>query len=182
MGRNALAALAVVLSALVLVAAGCGGDDEETSSAAAWAEDFCTSVTEWQDEIERIGDELLESPSTEALEDASQEASDVTDAFIEEVRELGGPETESGEEVEDSVEELADIVDEEKAEIEAAVEDAEGLTGAAGAVSEIGASISTMATALQTTLQAIEDGDASGELEAAFDETPACDELTNDTE
>ena len=183
MGRHALGAVAVVLAALALVAAGCGGDDEETSSAAAWAEDFCTSVTEWQDEIERIGDDLLASPSTEALEDASQEASDATDAFIEEVRELGGPETESGQEVEDSVEELTDIVDEEKAEIEAAVEDAEDLTGAAGAVSEIGNSISTMATALQTTLQAIEAGDASGELETALDETPACDELTgNDTE
>ena len=35
-----------------------------------------------------------------------------------------------------------------------------------------------MATALQTTLQSIEDGDASGELETAIEETPACDELT----
>ena len=39
-----------------------------------------------------------------------------------------------------------------------------------------------MATALQTTIRAIEDGDASGELETAPEETPACDELTNDTD
>jgi len=39
-----------------------------------------------------------------------------------------------------------------------------------------------MATALQATLQAVEDADASGELETAFDEAPACDELGNDTD
>jgi hypothetical protein len=182
MGRHALAALAVVLAALALVAAGCGGDDEETSSAATWAEDFCTSVTDWQDELEQIGEDLAASPSVDALEDASQAASDATDAFVEEVRELGGPETESGQAVEDSLEELADIVDEEKAEIEEAVDDADGLTGAAGAVAAIGTSISTMATALQTTLQAVEDSDASGELETALDETPACDELSSDSD
>jgi methyl-accepting chemotaxis protein len=181
MRRHVFAALVMVIAALALVAAGCGSDDEEsTSSTAAWAEDFCTSVTQWQDEIEQIGDDLRESPSTDALQDAADEASDATDAFIEEVRGLGGPETESGQEVEDSVDQLADVVDEEKAKIEEAVDDAEGVTGAFGAASEIAASISTMATALQTTIQTIEDGDASGELETALEETPACDELTDD--
>ncbi len=180
MGRLALAAVAVVLGSLALVAAGCGSDDgEETSTTAAWAEDFCTSVTDWQDELDQIGDDLLASPSTEALEDAAQAASDATDAFIEDVRELGGPETESGQEIEDSLEQLADSVDEEKAEIEEAIDDAEGLTGAAGAVAAIGTSLSTMATALQTTFQAIEDSDASGELETAIDDTPACDEIAD---
>jgi methyl-accepting chemotaxis protein len=178
MGRHALVALALVVAAFALVAAGCGDDDEETSATAAWAEDFCTKVTQWQDEIEQIGDDLLDSPSAEAFEDASQEASDTTDAFIEDIRELGGPETESGQQVEDSVNELADVVEEEKAKIEEAADDAEGATGALGAVSEIGTSISAMATALQSTLQAIEDGDASGELETAIEDTPACDELT----
>jgi methyl-accepting chemotaxis protein len=182
MGRHALAAFAIVLAALALVAAGCGDDEEETSSAAAWAEDFCTTVTDWQDELDRIADGLSASSSTEDLEDAANEASDATDAFVEELRDLGGPDTESGEAVEDSLDELSDTVDAEKAELEEAVDDAEGLTGAAGAIAEIGSSVAAIATALETTLQAIEDGDASGELETALEETPACDELTNDTD
>jgi hypothetical protein len=181
MGRYLLA-LVVVLVALV--AAGCGSDDDEsdTSTTAAWAEDFCTSVTDWDNELEQIADELVESPSREGLEDAAQQAEDATDSFIQEVRDLGGPETESGQAVDDSLEQLADTVDEQKAAIEEAVDEADGLTGAAGAVSAIGTSISTMATALQTALQAIEDEDASGELKTAFEDTPACDELTNGDE
>jgi hypothetical protein len=180
MGRYVVVLVVVLLA---LVAAGCGGDDEpETSSTAAWAEDFCTSVTEWRDEIDRIIDGLSVSSTRDDLEEAGNEASDATDAFVEEVRDLGGPETESGQAVEDSLETLSDTVDEEKAEIEEAIDDAEGFTGAAGAIAEIGQSVSAMATALQTALQAIEDEDASGEIEAAFDETSACDELRNDTD
>ena len=66
MGRHALVALALVVAAFALVAAGCGDDDEETSSTAAWAEDFCAKVTEWQDEIEQIGDDLLSLQSRAA--------------------------------------------------------------------------------------------------------------------
>jgi methyl-accepting chemotaxis protein len=183
MGRHALAAFAVVLAALVLVAAGCGDDDgEETTSAATWAEDFCTTVQDWRDEIDRIVDGLSVSSSSDDLEEAGNEAADATDAFVEELRDLGGPETESSQAVEDSIEELSDTVDAEKAEIEEAVDDAEGLTGATGALAEIGRSVAAMATALQTALRTVEDADASGELETAFDESPACDELTNETE
>jgi methyl-accepting chemotaxis protein len=178
MGRHALAALAVVVAALALVAAGCGDDGEETSSTAAdWAEDFCTTVGDWRDEIDRIVDGLSVSSSSDDLEDAGNEASDATEAFVEELRDLGGPETESGQAVEDSIQELSDTVDEEKAEIEEAVDEAEGLTGATGALAAIGSSVAAMATALQTALQTVEDADATGELETAFDETPACDEL-----
>jgi hypothetical protein len=180
MGR--LAALALAVFAFALLAAGCGDDEEATSSATAWAEDFCTTVTDWQDELDGIADGLSASSSVEDFEDAANEASDATDTFVEELRDLGGPETESGQAVEDSLEELSDTVDAEKTELEEAVDDAEGFTGAAGVISEIGSSVAAMATALQTTLQAIEDGDASGELETALEETPACDELTNDTE
>lgn len=180
MGRHGLVALALVVVSVALVAAGCGGDDgDEASTTAAWAEDFCTAVSSWTDELEQIGDNLTGTASVEELEDAANEASDATDAFVEEVRDLGAPETQSGDEIESSLETFADSVEAERTEIEEAVDDADGLIGAAGAVAAIGNSLAAMATAFQTTIESFESEDVGGELEAAFEETPACDEISN---
>ncbi len=182
MGRIAIFGIALVVAAFALVAAGCGGsDDEETSSAATWAQDFCGAVTTWTDDLQQIQDDVTASPSVDALEDAAQEASDATDAFLDEIRGLGSPETESGDEIETSVEALTEAVDNEKAEIELAIDDADGIAGAAGAISAIGSSVAAMAAALQSTVQTIEDADAGGELRTAFEETPACDDLTSES-
>jgi DNA-binding CsgD family transcriptional regulator len=89
-------ALVAVMAALALVAAGCGGDDEAAASADEWAEELCTSVNEWMDELERIGDDLGEaSLSRDSLRDAAEEADTATDDFVQRLRDLGTPETES---------------------------------------------------------------------------------------
>ena len=51
----------------------------------------------------------------------------MTEDFLEELRDLGGPDTPSGDAVEQEVEELSDIVDAEREDIRQAVEDASGL-------------------------------------------------------
>ena len=104
-----------------------------------WADGFCTAVTSWTDELRRIGDDLRDpsSLSIDALKQAAGDVNAATDAFVEDVRALGAPETKSGREVQDSLENLADTVDAEKAEIEEAIEDASGVTGAAAAVTAI---------------------------------------------
>lgn len=177
-------ALALLVLSLGLVAAGCGGDDEPTSgeaSASEWAEDFCTVVNEWTDELERVGDELgdVTSLSADSIEAAADDVNAATDQFVEDVRGLGSPDTVSGQEIEDSLQELADTVEAEKDEVEEAVGDASGLTEVAGAVAAIGTSLTAMATSFQTTLQAFEDADVDGELETALEESDACDELVS---
>lgn len=179
MRRQLTVGLVLLVAALALVGASCGGDDEpEASSATEWADEFCTAVTVWTGELENIGNTLASSLSTDALEAAAADVSSATDAFVEDVRGLGAPDTESGQEIEDSVEALADSAEAEKAKIEEAVEDASGLTGAAAAAAVFGTSLSTMATAFETTLEAFEDADVDGELEAAFEEAPACEAVT----
>jgi hypothetical protein len=168
-------ALVLVVAALSLVAASCGGDDEEISSTTAWAEEFCATTRAWGDELERIGEDLdLSSISSDGLEQAGEEARDATDTYIEAIRDLGGPETESGDEIEVSVEELADEVEAERNEIEDAVDDASGLGGAVTAARDIASSVAAMFTALERTLEAIDEADVDGELETAFDEAESC--------
>jgi len=174
-------ALVLVVAALSLVATGCGGDDAETTSADEWAESFCSTVQGWTDELERIGEDLsdVSSLTTESLQDASDSADSATEQFVEDLRDLGAPDTESGDAVEEELERLADTVDAEREEIRTAVDDADGLGGIADAIGAIGASVGQMGTALQETLQAIEDADVQGELETALENAESCDTLTS---
>jgi hypothetical protein len=175
-----LVSLAAVIASLALVAAGCGGDDEEEAgSTDEWAQELCTVAQDWMDELERIGDDLGTDLSRDSLETAADEANAATDDFIESIRDLGGPDTESGNAVEEEVDELADIVEAERDQIRDAVDDAEGLGGVGTALGTIGASIAEMGTAVEETLQTIDDADPSGEVETAIDNAEACDSLRN---
>ena len=87
--------------------------------------------------------------------------------------------TDSGDEIESSLEQLADEVEAEKAEIENALEDVSGITGLATAGREVAASVSSMFVALERAFQEFEDADVNGELQTAFEESSACDEITD---
>jgi hypothetical protein len=176
--RIALAALAVVLA---LAAVGCGGDDAEpeTSFATEWANDLCSAVTSWTDALQTEGSALTSSPSVDALQEAASGLESATDAFLDDVRALGTPETDAGTEARDAVEELADTVEAERQEIEDAVEDASGITGVTSAISAVAASLTAMGEAFEQTFERLEDLDAGGELEQAFEEADACDELVS---
>ena len=180
---EAVKALALLVAVLALVVAGCGGDDDDddASSADVWAEEFCTHITDWGNELERIRDELgdVSELSADSLEQAGEDADAVTEDLIDNLRDLGAPDTPSGDAVELEVEELGDTIDAEREEIRAAVDDADGLAGLAEAVGVIGASIAEMTAAVEETLRSIDEADVDGELRTAIDESPACEALRN---
>jgi hypothetical protein len=173
--------LAAFVAALAFLSAGCGGGDESsTSTAAEWADGFCTTVTAWTDELQRIGDDLRDpsSISRDSLEQAANDVEAATDVFVEDVRNLGALETESSQAVDDAVQTLADTIESEKADLTAAVEGVSDLAEVATAVTAIGTSLTAMGTALQDALTAIENADVNRELETAFEQTDSCNELT----
>jgi len=178
--RAVVALLALVLSLGIL--AGCAGDDEPDADAtAAWVDSFCTATVAWTTELQTIADDLsdLQNLSSAAVSDAAEQARETTDSFVSDVRGLGSPETEGGDQIETSVQTLADEVDDEMNEIEDAVEDIEGLTGLVTAGREVAASLSAMFVSLQRVFETFEEADPSGELETAFEESDACDEIAN---
>ena len=182
MRQYALFAVTLLLAAFALSASGCGGDaGGGQPTASEWADDFCTSVTNWTEELQKIGDGVGDpsSLSADTLQQAARDANVASDELIDEVRALGVPDLESGEDVEASLEAFADSVEVERDRSEAAVEDAAEITGISGAVAAIGTSLSAMATALQTTFETLESRDVSGELETALEESSACDEIAS---
>lgn len=174
--------LAALVAALALVAAGCGGSDEpETSATVAWADDFCGAVSSWTDALKEIGGRFsdLSSLNRDSLEEAASDARASTEELVDALKGLGAPDTESGDEAKAAVDTLASELETGVSEIEKAVEGISGITGIPSAISSLTATLTSMTQALSTALDTLESSDAKNELESAFREAPACDEITS---
>jgi ABC-type transporter Mla subunit MlaD len=163
----------------VSLATGCGGDDGDGgSSATEWADDVCSSVTTWTDSISSAVDSLRGDNLTEdGLRSAVDDVESATSDFVDDVKGLGAPDTEAGQQAKESLDRLADDVEENVAEIEEALDDASGGSGVLEALTVITGTLSTMGAQLSSTFAALEQLDPGGELEEAFREADSCDEL-----
>lgn len=169
-------ATSILVLMLALIAAGCGGSNEETDPTAAWASGFCTAVTDWTDSLGEVTSQFTDTSnlSQDGLESAAEDAGTATEQLVDELRGLGAPETDSGEEIQSSLDELATTLETEAGKISNAVEGASGITGIATAFTAVSTSLSAMGSAFAATLQAVGDSDVGGELQAALEDSPEC--------
>jgi hypothetical protein len=176
-----LLALAV-LAFVVLIAAACGGDDDgdgDASSTTEWASSLCTAVSSWGDALTSAAESLKAGNiSRDSLEGTADEVKGATETFVDDLRGLGRPDTDAGEQAESSVEQLTDELQQEVDKIEGAVDDASGASGVLTAVSTVSATLVTMGNQLTSTLGDLEQLDASGELKTAFEQSASCQELS----
>lgn len=176
-----MARLLVAGCLAVALLAGCGGDDDGGggSSATDWADGLCSAITEWTESVQTTSDSLKAGNlSEDSLRDAAEDIKSATEEFVDDVRGLGAPETDSGEEAKEELDQLADSVDENVKDIEDAVDGDGGSLGATvGAVTE---ALSAMGQQLAATFTALEGLDPGGELEDAFRDAESCDELESD--
>jgi hypothetical protein len=172
------------LTALALVAGGCGGDDDQTA-AEAWTDDVCSSVNTWAEEIDqtRATFEDPSSLSVDTFTDAIDSVVAATQALLDDFRDLEAPETEAAAEVEAQVAQLSDTLEAQEQTLSDALEsDSDSPVELLGKVSAIGAALSAIGTSAQSTFQAIEDLDGGGELKSAFESTDSCDDARSTLE
>jgi hypothetical protein len=170
-------ALAGAVLALVGIAAGCGGDDSsDEDPTAAWASGFCSAITDWTDELQSVTSEFSDTSnlSEEGLQSAAEDVRSATDVLVDDLRDLGAPETESGDEVENSLNEFSDTLESETAEIEDTAQGVSSLTDLPAAITTITSSLSAMATSFSNALTAIQNADVGGELQTALEDSPEC--------
>jgi len=179
---NGRRVLIVLLLTLVVVAAGCGGDgngDGGSPSTAEWADQLCTAVNDWTGSLSAATDSLQGNPSVDGLKEAANDLKSSTETFVDDVKGLGAPDTEAGEEAKDSVDQLADQVEGEVDEMKSAADDVSGPSDLLGAVSTISGSLAAIGGQVSSTLSELGQLGAGGELEDAFNESDACQDLRN---
>jgi uncharacterized phage infection (PIP) family protein YhgE len=174
-----------LLSALALIAAGCGGSNDNTTTTAnpteAWASDFCGAITTWKTDLDSTKSQFSDASnlSEDNLRSAASDVRDSTQTLVDTLKGLGKPPTDSGQQVEDSVDQLATTIDDESTKIEDTANGVSNLTELPGAASTILTSAAAMTSALSQTVQTIQDADVNGELKTAFDNSPDCADLTS---
>jgi ABC-type transporter Mla subunit MlaD len=163
----------------VSLAVGCGGDDGGGgSSTTEWADGVCSAITTWSESITSTADSLRGGNPTEGeLRNAVDDFESATSNFVDDLRGLGAPDTESGEQAKESLDELSGNVEENVSRMKSAVDDASGASEVLEAISTVSATLSTMGQQLSATFTELEQLDAGGELERAFSDADSCDEL-----
>jgi methyl-accepting chemotaxis protein len=176
---------AIALLALSGVAAGCGGSDgdseTETSPTAEWATGFCSAVTGWTDDLQSITQQFSDTSnlSQDGLQSAAEDVRASTQTLIDDLKDLGAPDTDSGQEVKSSLDDLSSTLDTETSAIEDTADGVSSIADLPSAISNISSSLSALGTAFSQTLQTIEDADVNGELQSALQDSPECADITS---
>jgi ABC-type transporter Mla subunit MlaD len=173
--------LTVAAIALSL-AVGCGGDDGGSSSQTTeWADGVCSAISQWGKSITATG-QALQSGATNAddLRDAVGEFESATRTFVDDLRALGKPDSDAGQQAQEELDDLANDVEENVSKMQDAIDEASGVSGVVEAATSISSTLATMGQQLSSTFAELEQLDAEGELEEAFREADSCDELSNE--
>ena len=159
------------------LAAGCGGDGGG-ATATEWADDVCSAVTTWRDSVASTADSLrMADPGEEGLRDAFDDFESSTSDFVDDLRRLGVPETEAGEQAKESLDQLASDVEENVSQLKSAVDGVSGVGEIVEAVTVVGSVLSRLGAQVSETFATLQGLDPGGELERAFREASSCDEL-----
>jgi hypothetical protein len=185
--RNWLIA-AIVAGVLVIagaaIVARLADDDFTSVDTTEWADSVCTSLSEWRGAITGLADVGEGELTREALGERLDEAGDATEDLVDDLRRLGSPDLEAGDEVEqaldDAAEGLQESFDSLRSDAQAALD--------ADTASEFLQELAALAPQFQALLEQVQDtvvslqsaslfGEASVELEQAFADADSCQEL-----
>ena len=176
-------ALAVAAASLVVLlavaAAGCGGDD--TSSADQWADSVCTDLNTWADSMTTTITGVMSQGlgvTSGDLRAAANQAKSATTRLVDDLREIGPPDTESGQQAQQQVEQLGDSLEQHTNKARDLVQGASGsgagvVDTARSVLVEIGAAADEVKSALTSLQQAGQD------IRDGIESSDACSQLRN---
>jgi membrane protein implicated in regulation of membrane protease activity len=161
-----------LLVGVVLALAGCGGDDSSASE--NYANGVCLSLSSWVTDVQETVQSLTDAglgTSREDLQASWDETKDATETLVNDLEQLGPPETEDGEQAKSELDALGTELTQQIDAIEQALDSGGGVTAVAA---EVSAAISAAANAVKTTYQDLQGLDPAGELREAFEDSDDC--------
>jgi len=173
----------LVVASLVamLVASGCGGSGGGSSESATetWANGVCSSLNTWKTSVTQAGASITGgNMSQDQVTSAVNDVKDATSKLSSDLKGLGRPDTESGQQAQEALTKLSGQLDADVQQINQAVEGASGPTAAVGIATSVGAALSQMSTQVSAALSTLDQADTKGELNDAFQNSDACKQLT----
>ncbi len=170
--------LVTLVPVVALLVAGCGS--KEPPSTADWANGLCTAVNTWTSAIKSSGDALKSGGlSKDSLQNTADDIKSATDSLESDLKDLDKPNTSAGQEAKDSVDQLSSDLKTDTDSIKSAVDGASGVSGVATAVTTISTTLVTARNQVSSTFNSLKQLDAKGELQTAFQQSSACQQLSS---
>lgn len=169
--------------ALLALAAGCGGSSDETSATETWANGVCSALQTWTDSVQSTAS-TLQDPSSLSADSVTAALNDVIDAtstLASDVKSLGPPETESGQQAQETLNQLAGTLEDDAGTLQDLLDSGggSGINGLLDQISAVTKTLSSMASAVTQAFEDLQNLDAKGELQDAFENADSCDSLTS---
>jgi hypothetical protein len=162
-------------------------DDGGSPSAEAWAGSVCTSLATWQSSIESLADVSAGSLNADTLQQKIDDAEAATSTLVTELKDLGPPDLEAGDELKSQLSSSADTI---QSSVDT-LKDGAKQAADAGSPQEFLTALAALAPQFQTLLDTISEtlgqlqdsgvaGDSRAELQAAFADAESCQQLQGD--
>ena len=171
----------VAVVALATLASGCGGkssSSQSTSAASTSAADLanglCSAVSTWSTSVQTTTTSLKGNVTEGSLKSASADVTKATDEFVNDLKGMGTPDTESGKKAKETLDTLAGQLKTNVQTIDKAVNEASGTSGALKAVSTVSSTLVTVGDQVTTAFTSIQQLDTKGELDKAFRNSEEC--------
>jgi uncharacterized membrane-anchored protein YhcB (DUF1043 family) len=177
-----IAAVALGVLAIVIAAIAMRLSDDGPPTTEEWAGSVCMSLSDWRDSIASLhddGEPLTADSLREKLDDADAATSDL----VSELRDLGRPDLEAGDQLEEQLDEstaqLESSFDTLKENAEEAADGpaSEFLQQLPGLASDFAALQTAIATTASTLANADVPEESKAELQQAFADAPSCQSL-----
>ena len=180
-----MAAIGIGIAAIVIAAVAMRLSDDGPPTTEEWADSVCTSLSDWRESIASLHEG--EALTADSLRAKLGDASDATSDLVTQLRDLGPPDLESSEELE---QQLDASVDELESSFDSVKDGAEEVADApAGeflqqlaALEPDFAALQTAISGTVTTLQNADVAESSkAELQQAFADAPSCESLRSES-
>jgi uncharacterized membrane-anchored protein YhcB (DUF1043 family) len=180
-GAVVLGVVAIVVAALVMRLT-----EDEPPTTQEWADEICSSLSDWRTSITSLADVGGEPLTADTLRDRLSDAEDATSDLVQNLRDLGPPDLEAGDELES---ELDDATAELEASFDALKESADEAADAPaseflGELADLASDFAALQAAIAETVTTLQDADVAeeskAELQQAFAESSSCQALQAD--
>jgi methyl-accepting chemotaxis protein len=167
---------AALLLAAVLALVGCGGDDEASASE-TYANDVCSTMSTWVTDVQGTVNDLTDkglSITRDDIQTAFDQTKESTDSMVNDVKGLGAPDTESGQQAKSELDDLGTELQQQLDMIEESINSGGSLVTIASTVSS---AVSAAANAVNTTYENLKGLNPPDELRDAFENSDDCNSL-----
>lgn len=178
-----VAAVVIGVAAIVIAAVAMRLSDDGPPTTEEWAGAVCTSFADWNESITSLADVGGEPLTVDTLRDRLDEAGSATDELVTQLRDLGAPDLEAGDELQ---QQLDDSAAELESKFDALKESAEDVADAPaseflGQLAGVASDFAALQTAIATTVSSLQDANVAdesrAELQQAFADAPSCQSL-----